>query len=221
MDLHHRLIRVGLDALAQDYGYALAGGYAVQVHQIVNRMSDDVDLFAPIERAEREMPAAVERVTAAYQAAGFLVEIAQQVATYTRLNVIDPASGAQSKVELVAEFLHHPPVQSDLGPVLHMDDVAAGKTSALFGRAEVRDAIDVNGLLDSGYTTERLMELAAANDAGFDQPMFADALARVRRYTDRQFAAYGVDDHQAEAIRQRFADWKGQIEQSESSTDAE
>lgn len=46
-DLHHRLIRVGLDALAQDYGYALAGSYAVQVHQIVNRISDDVDLFAP------------------------------------------------------------------------------------------------------------------------------------------------------------------------------
>jgi hypothetical protein len=84
-DLHRRIIRVGLDALAQDYGYALAGGYAVQVHEIVNRMSDDVDLFAPIERAEREMPAAVERVTVAYEAAGFLVEVAQQVTTYTRL----------------------------------------------------------------------------------------------------------------------------------------
>ena len=112
-------------------------------------------------------------------------------------------------------------MQSDLGPVLHRDDVAAGKTSALFGRAEVRDAIDINGLLDSGYTTERLMELAAANDAGFDRPMFADALARVRRYTDRQFAAYGLDDRAAEAIRQRFADWKSRLEEPESSADAE
>ncbi len=27
--LHRQLIRIGLDALAKDYGYALAGGYAV------------------------------------------------------------------------------------------------------------------------------------------------------------------------------------------------
>lgn len=46
-DLHRQLIRIGLDALAKDYGYALAGGYAVQAHHIVKRISDDVDLFAP------------------------------------------------------------------------------------------------------------------------------------------------------------------------------
>ncbi|WP_431039702.1 hypothetical protein [Streptomyces sp. P9-1] len=51
--LHRRLIRIGLDALADDFGYAVAGGYAVQAHQIVKRVSDDVDLFAPIDRATR------------------------------------------------------------------------------------------------------------------------------------------------------------------------
>ncbi|WDV54552.1 hypothetical protein PV963_31410 [Streptomyces coeruleorubidus] len=64
-ELHRRLIRIGLDALADDFGYALAGGYAVQAHQIVNRVRDDVDLFAPINRATVEMPAATERVIAA------------------------------------------------------------------------------------------------------------------------------------------------------------
>ncbi|MEE4594216.1 hypothetical protein V2J94_20395 [Streptomyces sp. DSM 41524] len=59
-ELHRRLIRIGLDALADDYGYALAGGYAVQAHHIVNRVSDDVDLFAPFERASREMEQAAE-----------------------------------------------------------------------------------------------------------------------------------------------------------------
>jgi hypothetical protein len=109
-----------------------------------------------------------------------LVEITQQVPTYTRLSVTDPVTGSHSKVELVAEFLHHPPVDSELGPVLHPDDVAAGKTGALFSRAEVRDAVDVDGLLRAGYTRERLIELAAQNDAGFDRRMFADALARIQ-----------------------------------------
>nr|WSX75719.1 nucleotidyl transferase AbiEii/AbiGii toxin family protein [Streptomyces sp. NBC_00899] len=166
---HHRLIRIALDALADDYGYALAGGYAIQAHHIVQRVSEDVDLFAPVARARQEMPEATTRVATAYEAAGYSVDVAQQVETYTRLTVTDPATGTRTKVELVAEFLHHPPVDSDLGPVLHPDDLAAGKTSALFSRAEVRDAIDVDGLIKAGYTRARLMELAAENDAGFDQ----------------------------------------------------
>lgn len=114
-------------------------------------------------------------------------------------------------MELVAEFLNHPPVPSELGPVLHPDDVAAGKTTALDGRAEVRDAIDVDGLLKAGYTRERLMELARQNDDGFDPPMFADSLARIQRYTDKQFAAYGLDATEAAALREQFADWQRQL----------
>jgi hypothetical protein len=49
------MIKIGLDALAEDYGYALAGGYAVQAHRIVDRLSDDVGLFAPIDRATGEI----------------------------------------------------------------------------------------------------------------------------------------------------------------------
>ncbi|MGR3936868.1 nucleotidyl transferase AbiEii/AbiGii toxin family protein [Streptomyces sp. BRA346] len=210
-ELHHQLIRIGLDALAEDYGYALAGGYAVQAHHIVTRVSDDVDLFAPFDRASREMSQAAERITTAYEAAGYAVEQAHLTPTYTRLNVTDTASGTQSKVELVAEFLHHAPVESELGPVLHRDDVAAGKTSALFTRAEVRDAIDVAGLLDAGYTRDQLMALAAQNDAGFDRRMFADSLGRIQRYSDKQFAAYDLDADQAAAIRATFAEWQQQL----------
>lgn len=207
-ELHRQLIRIGLDALAEDYGYALAGGYAVQAHHIVNRVSDDVDLFAPFERASREMAQAAERITTAYEAAGYTVEQVHLTPTYTRLNVTDAASGTQSKVELVAEFLHHTPVDSDLGPVLHRDDVAAGKTSALFTRAEVRDAIDVAGLLKAGYTREQLMDLATQNDAGFDRRMFADSLSRIQRYSDKQFAAYDLTPEDAATIRATFADWQ-------------
>ncbi|MGW1322670.1 hypothetical protein ACWD64_09095 [Streptomyces antibioticus] len=82
-ELHRRLIRIGLEALADDFGYALASGYAVQVHQIVNRVSDDVDLYAPINRATTEMPAATGRLIAAYEAAGFTVELAHQNPAHT------------------------------------------------------------------------------------------------------------------------------------------
>ncbi|MEU9190945.1 hypothetical protein AB0D14_41915 [Streptomyces sp. NPDC048484] len=40
-------------------------------------MSDDVDLFAPIDRAADEMPEAVARLIKAYSATGYTVETAQ------------------------------------------------------------------------------------------------------------------------------------------------
>jgi hypothetical protein len=125
-DFHQRLIRIGLDALAADGGYALAGGYAIQAHHFIERRSDDVDLFVPIER-RHEMPTATARIIAAYERAGLHAEVRQQADTYVRLDVADPTLGRTVKVELVAEFLMNPPVLSDLGPVLHPDDVAAGK----------------------------------------------------------------------------------------------
>ncbi|WP_327304002.1 nucleotidyl transferase AbiEii/AbiGii toxin family protein [Streptomyces sp. NBC_01298] len=212
-DLHHRLIRIGLEALAEDFGYRLAGGYAVQAHRLVSRVSDDVDLFTPIGRAEGELPQAIARLVEAYQSAGYLVQVTQQAQVYARLHVTDPASGAQSKVELVGDLLHHPAVESDLGPVLHLDDLAAAKTGALFGRAEVRDAIDVNALLKAGYTHARLMELAAQNEAEPSLDEYASALTRVQHHTDRQFAAYGLDAPAAAAIRQEFAAWHRELTQ--------
>jgi hypothetical protein len=42
---HERLARIALD-VAGSYGFALAGGYAIQAHGFLNRMSSDADLFA-------------------------------------------------------------------------------------------------------------------------------------------------------------------------------
>jgi len=109
-----------------------------------------------------------------------------------RLQVTDPESGATSKVELVAEFLQHGPVASELGPVLHRDDVAAGKMEALFTRAEARDFIDVDALLGAGYSRQRLIQLAAQRDAGFDLAVLAEMFGSVSRFNDRQFTIYGV-----------------------------
>ena len=209
-ELHHRLIRIGLDALAADFGYALAGGYAIQAHHIVQRLSDDVDLFAPIDRRS-EMPAATDRIVGAYQQAGFEVERGHCSETYVRLQVTDLESGATSKVELVAEFLQHSPVPSELGPVLHRDDVAAGKMEALFSRAEARDFIDVDALLGSGYTRQQLIQLASQRDAGFDLAVLADMFASVGRFNDRQFTVYGVDAERVLGIRAQFADWREQL----------
>lgn len=69
----------------------------------------------------------MERVSAAYTAAGYEVEGTQQGPTYSRLSVTDPSIGHHGRGELVAEFLHRPPVEAAPGPVLHRDDVGCGQ----------------------------------------------------------------------------------------------
>jgi hypothetical protein len=52
---HERLARIALGAAAP-YGFCLAGGYAIQAHGFVERMSQDVDLFTTMTAAAEFPP---------------------------------------------------------------------------------------------------------------------------------------------------------------------
>jgi len=66
--------------------------------------------------------------------------------------------------------------------------------SARFGRALPRDFLDVDTAVMSGrYTRERMLELAAEADHGFDRLLFADALGALTQITDAAFAEYRTD----------------------------
>ncbi|GIE96246.1 nucleotidyl transferase AbiEii/AbiGii toxin family protein [Paractinoplanes rishiriensis] len=209
--IHLRLAEIGL-RVAGRYGFALAGGYAVQAHGILDRPSEDIDLFTAWDR-RGDFAAAVDAVVDGYRAAGYAVDVVRQFETFAQLAVTDPATPERPyKVELAANWRSLPPVVMDVGPVLHMDDVVAGKMSALFTRAEPRDFLDVDAAVMTGYyTRERLLELAGEADAGFDRRIFADLLAVLHRYPDRRFAAYEATPDHIAAMRKRFEEWRDQL----------
>jgi hypothetical protein len=96
--------------------------------------------------------------------------------------------------------------------VLDADDAVANKVCALFGRAEVRDYIDVDAVLASGrYTKADLLALAATHDAGFDPLWFAEALAAVDRLPVRLFQPYGMTPELASALKLRMSQWAREI----------
>lgn len=108
---HKRLAQVGLGALA-DYGFALAGGYAVQAHGLLERPSEDVDMFTTLT-AEQTFPEAVRAAVTAYADAGLRVDVLLQNATFARLSVRDPSTEQESKVELGIDWRQHPPTILD------------------------------------------------------------------------------------------------------------
>src|SRR5690349_4738343 len=71
---HLRLAEIGL-RVAGRYGFARAGGYVVQAHGLLERPSEDVDLFTAWERRADFVDAAV--VTGRYTRLG-LIELAEQ-----------------------------------------------------------------------------------------------------------------------------------------------
>ncbi|SHN46906.1 hypothetical protein [Cryptosporangium aurantiacum] len=80
------------------------------------------------------------------------------------------------------------------------------KVLALWGRAEVRDYIDVVALLDR-FTKEQLLRLAAEKDAGFTRATFRDALGAVRRFDPEDWTATGVDAGAIHHTQQTVAQW--------------
>lgn len=168
--LHELAARVGLAATGR-FGFALAGGYAVQAHGFLERPSEDVDLFT-VADAEDRFDEAVSTAIEAYRAAGLTVEILPHNPAFARLRLTD-GQGGQVRVEMGIDWRAHPPVTLEIGAVLHPDDAVANKLAALYGRAADRDYVDVDAVLRSGrYSSADLLRLAREADPGFDQAMF-------------------------------------------------
>lgn len=89
-DFQDRLVRVGLG----EYGFALAGGYALQAHRLVDRLSEDVDMFTNDQEPER-FTEAVAALADACRQQQLKVDIVRQADTFARLEVV-AVQGARS-----------------------------------------------------------------------------------------------------------------------------
>ncbi|HEX6869754.1 MAG TPA: nucleotidyl transferase AbiEii/AbiGii toxin family protein [Micromonosporaceae bacterium] len=205
---HERLARVGLAAVER-YGFALAGGYAVQAAGMLMRPSEDIDLFTAWER-RAEFADAVSAVVAAYRAERLSAEIDHQHDGFVRLTVSD--GERSSKVELAVDTRANEPIQMTIGPVLHPDDAVTNKMTALYTRAFARDFIDIDATLQSGrYDREALLALAERAEIGFDRQVFAQALDQVELLDRDDFAVYGVTGPDLDDLRTRFRAWRQEL----------
>jgi hypothetical protein len=209
-ELQDRLVRVGLATLTE-HGFALAGGYALQAHGLIDRLSEDVDLFT--DRWDTaEFSRAVDALVEAYRREGLDVVVARQAETFARLEATEPASGRAGAVDLAADVRGSDPVGLSIGPVLAESDAVASKVAAVFSRGYARDYLDLAGILASGrYSRDRLMAMAQMVDAGFTTGWFAQALAGVDRFSDDQFTRYGVNPDQIAAVRATMRSWSAEL----------
>lgn len=129
---HERLARVALE-VAASYGFALAGGYAVQAYGFLDRPSADVDLFAEAS-AQFDFAEAVDAVIAAYQRDGLDARAEARSSSFARLGV--STTEEQARVELGVDWRMNEPIRFAIGPVLH--PMTPSRTRPVPSSAELR-----------------------------------------------------------------------------------
>lgn len=182
--LQQRLARTFL-ALPEAAEFALAGGAALVARGVVERPTQDLDFFVPVAEAVRLATDALMRVLESEELG---VSLIRSGPSFARLKVADRRE--EVLVDLGFDHRLRPSEPGPFGQVLALEELAADKTLALFGRAEARDFVDVHALSER-LGIERLLTLATEKDPGFDRYVMASMLGRFERLPPREF---GLDD---------------------------
>lgn len=207
-NLQRELTRVALDAL-NGRAFALAGSGAIREHGIVDRATQDIDLFTNnMDAAAFE--SAIDELIHHLRDTDHAVDEVRRTPQFAQLRIT--TAGRSVDMDLAMDWREREPVILSVGPVLSLEDAVGSKVNALYTRAEARDYLDVDAIRAFGHFTDaQLMNAAAERDAGFDKAMFARQLDQVQRIRLERVARYGVDAAQFDAIKGRFAQWAAEL----------
>jgi Nucleotidyl transferase AbiEii toxin, Type IV TA system len=211
-DLQRQVAQIALRAAAR-HGFALGGGNALIAHGVVDRPTEDVDLFTDEDDG---VTAAAGVVEAALRAAGFAAERQDRLGDLAEVIygledglaewIVTGPDGRRTMLQLARIDRDRRPVAMDVGPVLDLEDVVGSKVCALASRAEVRDFVDTAAALQR-FTVAELIGFARRLDPGLTDEDFADAGARLDRLADRVFGRYGLSPADVTRLRARLAGW--------------
>lgn len=192
-------------ALEVSRGFVIAGGAALIAQGLVERDTDDLDLFT--RRGGGDVLAAARALEGAANARGWTVERIRDLPEFVRLVIRD--GDAETLVDLgVDSPPQHPPVVSIIGPLVSEEDAAPRKVLAIFGRTEPRDFVDCYSLMER-RDKEEVLRAAADLDPGFDRQVFAQMMRRLERLDDDRLPApAGLRPR----IREFFRAWADEID---------
>ena len=186
-------------------GFALAGAGAPIAHGLVDRLTEDLDLFSPLPGGAAHVTATLKQ---ALQDAGFAVTLdSSHTVTGGDFARLEVSRGDRSvQIDLGRDWRQHPPVILAVGPVLHPDDAVGNKVDAMIARGLPRDYLDVAAALRR-YDRTQLLELGFRRDPGLRVLDVALAMRKLDQLPDVDFGDYHRTPQQTAATRRALADW--------------
>ncbi|MFF5980938.1 nucleotidyl transferase AbiEii/AbiGii toxin family protein [Streptomyces olindensis] len=197
-----------LIAVGEAHSLVLAGGYAVLAHGLVARAGRDVD-------AATEDPAAMGVIAGTVRtglvARGWLVRTRETDPLAAQFLVTDAATGEEYEVGLRKEVLWRPPVVTELGPALSLDDVVGTRVRDLADRGLPRDLVDVHAA-SARWSHPELEELGRRHAPDtFDLTDLQARLTGTDWLDDSAFAAQGLDVRAVAGLRRWAQEWADDI----------
>ncbi len=160
--------------------FYLAGGTALSLFYLRHRKSNDLDFFTNNPELIIPFSYNLEDVLKnngfhAQRQRGFHSFVEIIVDKDKESTVIHLAQDAPYRLEGVKQFPDYPNINVD-----SLSDIASNKLLALFGRATLRDFIDVYFLIKKEhFNTEKLISNAKKKDPGFDLYWLGVAMERI------------------------------------------
>ena len=205
-----RITRLALEAVGDDAGFALAGSGAIREHGLIDRPTEDVDLFT-VQQAQARFGTSLDRIIAALRAAGYTVESRRRQDTFAQLTIVSAQGAALTWTWAWTGGLTRPCGWRS-GPSCPLRTRWATRSGPLFSRAETRDYLDVDAIRRSGrYSDEELLDLVRGVDAGFDLGWFAQNLDNVERIQPEEVRVYGLTAGQLDDVKMRTKAWASSI----------
>ncbi len=191
---------------ADGHAFALAGAGALSVHGLIDRPTEDVDLFSPqAGGVGQAMPAVLQ----ALEQHGYRTHVRRAPEDHGGdfAQLVVQRGDDSVSVDMARDWRQHDVVRLHLGPVLHRDDAAASKMTAALGRGAPRDFSDVASLLQH-YPRRLLLEMAYRRDPGLRPLEPAFAARRLDALRDADLAA-GLRGRSPDVtgVRDAFASW--------------
>ena len=193
--------------------FYLTGGTALAYFYLKHRRSNDLDFFTSIEEIMDPFSYRLEKHLVNQ---GF--ECKRQRAFHSFVELIVSLKGETTLIHLAldATFRFEPTREFSEYPRLKIDsltDIASNKLLALFGRATLRDFIDVYFLVLKGhFSKKQLMEAAVRKDPGFDLYWLGVAFERIHTFrTDSPDMLLLLEPVKLKELEKFFDEWRGEI----------
>lgn len=200
-DLQQRVAQL-VGELPEALEFALAGGAALVLAEVVDRQTRDLDYFGPTADAVGALAHAVE---VALRAGGLEVRRERSDPGFVRFVVSDGRDATE--LDLAVDARIRPVEAGPFGPTLALEELAADKLLALFDRAQARDFIDVEALVGR-FGLDRLCALAAEKDRGFSRSVLREVLATFDRFSA---ADLGMDEPGRQRLAAAVRHWEKQL----------
>jgi len=208
---HLKVSQIVLKAI-EPYGFALGGGYALQVHGIIDRPTKDIDSY--VSQADEKLFNDAEiALFKALEDEGLSAVVGYCDSWFRALQVFDPATEEAVIVDLGYDYREKEPVVfTDIGPVLDIRDVITGKVRALWDRQTIRDYIDIDAILHTELWTpkELLTALQSVRPEAMPE-LFSGVLSMADTFGNEEYEGYGLNQEEIAGLINRLKDAATQV----------